>query len=67
METTPWWSGNWTGSSVASSSWSTWVGELQKQGIQFKSLADSMDTGTPSGRLFFYVMATLAEMIGNSS
>jgi DNA invertase Pin-like site-specific DNA recombinase len=26
------------------------VGELQKQGVQLKSLADAIDTGTPSGR-----------------
>jgi Site-specific recombinases, DNA invertase Pin homologs len=38
------------------------VGELSKQGIQFKSLTDSIDTGTPSGRFFFHVMASLAEM-----
>ena len=38
------------------------VGELQKQGVQFKSLTDSIDTGTPSGRFFFHVMASLAEM-----
>jgi len=38
------------------------VGELHKQGIQFKSLTDSIDTGTPSGRFFFHVMASLAEM-----
>lgn len=38
------------------------VGELQKQGIQFKSLTDAIDTGTPSGRFFFHVMASLAEM-----
>ncbi len=38
------------------------VGELQQQGIQFKSLTDSIDTGTPSGRFFFHVMASLAEM-----
>jgi Site-specific recombinases, DNA invertase Pin homologs len=37
------------------------VGELHKQGIQFKSLTDAIDTGTPSGR-FFHVMASLAEM-----
>lgn len=29
---------------------------------QFKSLTDSIDTGTPSGRFFFHVMASLAEM-----
>ncbi len=38
------------------------VGELHKQGIQFKSLTDSIDTGTASGRFFFHVMASLAEM-----
>ena len=38
------------------------VGELQKLGVQFKSLTDSIDTGTPSGRFFFHVMASLAEM-----
>lgn len=38
------------------------IGELQKQGIQFRSLTDSIDTGTASGRFFFHVMASLAEM-----
>lgn len=38
------------------------VGELHKQGVQFRSLTDSIDTGTPSGRFFFHVMASLAEM-----
>jgi DNA invertase Pin-like site-specific DNA recombinase len=38
------------------------VGELQKQGVQFRSLTDSIDTGTTSGRFFFHVMASLAEM-----
>ncbi len=42
------------------------VGELQKQGVQFRSLTDSIDTGTASGRFFFHVMASLAEMEGNS-
>lgn len=36
--------------------------ELHEQGVQFKSLTDSIDTGTPSGRFFFHVMASLAEM-----
>ncbi len=35
---------------------------LHQQGVQFKSLTDSIDTGTPSGRFFFHVMASLAEM-----
>lgn len=38
------------------------VSGLYKQGIQFKSLTDAIDTGTTSGRFFFHVMASLAEM-----
>ena len=38
------------------------VGELQQRGVQFKSLTDAIDTSTPSGRFFFHVMASLAEM-----
>jgi DNA invertase Pin-like site-specific DNA recombinase len=38
------------------------VGDLHQQGVQFKSLTDAIDTGTPSGRFFFHVMASLAEM-----
>jgi DNA invertase Pin-like site-specific DNA recombinase len=38
------------------------IRKLHKQGIQFKSLTDAIDTGTPSGRFFFHVMASLAEM-----
>ncbi len=38
------------------------VTELAERGIQFKSLTDSIDTGTPSGRFFFHVMASLAQM-----
>lgn len=37
-------------------------GELHQQGVQFKSLTDAIDTGTPSGRFFFHLMASLAEM-----
>lgn len=37
------------------------VSDLHKQNVQFKSLTDSIDTGTPSGRFFFHVMASLAE------
>jgi DNA invertase Pin-like site-specific DNA recombinase len=38
------------------------VGELNQQGVQFRSLTDSIDTGTAPGRFFFHVMASLAEM-----
>ena len=38
------------------------VGELAARGIQFISLTDSINTNTASGRFFFHVMASLAEM-----
>ena len=38
------------------------VGQLHQQGVHFRSLTDAIDTGTPSGRFFFHVMASLAEM-----
>jgi DNA invertase Pin-like site-specific DNA recombinase len=38
------------------------VGELEGQGVNFRSLTDSIDTSTASGRFFFHVMASLAEM-----
>lgn len=38
------------------------VGELHAKNIYFKSLTDSIDTTTTSGRFFFHVMASLAEM-----
>lgn len=38
------------------------VVELYKQGFQFKSLTDSIDTGTPLGQFFFHVVASLAEI-----
>lgn len=38
------------------------VSDLHKQGVQFMSLTDAIDTGTPSGRFFFHVMASLAQM-----
>ena len=38
------------------------VRDLHKQGVQFKSLTDSIDTSTASGRFFFQIMASLSEM-----
>jgi len=38
------------------------VNDLSDRGVHFKSLTDNIDTGTPSGRFFFHVMASLAQM-----
>ena len=38
------------------------VGGLAQRGVHFKSLTDQIDTATPSGRFFFHVMASLAQM-----
>lgn len=36
--------------------------ELSERNINFVSLTDAVDTTTPSGRFFFHIMASLAEM-----
>lgn len=38
------------------------VTDLENRGVGFKSLTDQIDTTTPSGRFFFHVMASLAQM-----
>lgn len=38
------------------------VTELEQKQIHFKSITDSIDTSTASGRFFFHVMASLAQM-----
>ena len=38
------------------------VGELHKQGVQFRSLTDSIDTVRQSGRLFLHFLAILADI-----
>lgn len=38
------------------------IEELREKGVNFRSLTDSIDTGTPMGRFFFHVMGALAEM-----
>ena len=38
------------------------VCDLEQRGVHFKSLTDQIDTSTTSGRFFFHVMASLAQM-----
>lgn len=36
--------------------------ELSARGVELRSLTDGIDTGTPTGRLLFHILASIAEM-----
>lgn len=38
------------------------VSGFESQGVNFASITDAIDTSTPTGRFFFHVMASIAEM-----
>jgi DNA invertase Pin-like site-specific DNA recombinase len=38
------------------------INNLYKEEIHFKSITDNVDTSTPSGRFFFHIMASFAQM-----
>lgn len=42
-----------------------WVGYLDQQGVSLKSLTESIDTSSPSGKLIFHIFSSLAEFEKN--
>lgn len=42
-----------------------WVNDMQDKGIEFKSLQESIDTSTSTGKLVFHIFASLAEFERN--
>jgi len=42
-----------------------WVNELDEQGISFKSLQETIDTTSPSGKLIFHIFGALSEFERN--
>ncbi|WP_441338920.1 recombinase family protein [Pseudarthrobacter sp. R1] len=59
---TLWWCGSWTAWAGGVKDLLDFAGGLNGRGVGFVSLTDAIDTTTVSGRFFFNVMASLAQM-----
>ena len=59
---TAWWYGNSIGWGASLKDLVAIVCDLEQRGVHFKCLTDQIDTSTTSGRFFFHIMASLAQM-----
>ena len=62
---TPWWYGGWTASVDHCEDLIETVALLESRGVQLKSLHESIDTASSSGKLIFHLFGALAEFERN--